>query len=96
VKRGLQVEDDLSMLNGNHAAGGETTAIAEAVYFVQNGFTRVAWAQEVCVKRMNLTVGLINGAGSSNKGLTCNLTTKHTLAIFVGRFTTKDIDLDGL
>jgi hypothetical protein len=96
MKRSLQVENNLAMLNGNDAAGGETTAIAKAVYLIQNGFARVAWAQEVCMKRMNLAVGLVDRAGGCNKGLTSNLTTKHSLAIFVGRFTAKDIDLNGL
>jgi hypothetical protein len=83
VKRSLQVENDLAVLNGNHTARGETAAVAKAVYFVQNGFARVSGSQEVCVKRMNLAVGLVDRACGCNKSLTSNLTTKHPLAIFV-------------
>jgi hypothetical protein len=83
VKRGLQVENNLAVLNGNYAARGETAPIAEAVYFVQNRFARVSGSQEVCVKRMNLAVGLVDRACGRNKSLASNLTTKHPLAIFV-------------
>ena len=96
MKRSLQVENNLAMLNCNHAPGGETAAIAKAVYLIQNGFAGVARAQEVCVKRMNLAVGLVDRAGCCNKGLTSNLTAKHPLAILIGRFTAKDVDLNGL
>jgi hypothetical protein len=83
VKRSLQVENNLAMLNGNYAASGETAPIAEAVYFVQNGLARVSGSQEVSVKRMNLAVGLVDRACGCNKSLTSHLTTKHSLAIFV-------------
>jgi hypothetical protein len=96
MKTCLQVKNDFTMLNGDDASSGETSSITKAVYLIQNGFARVAWAQEVCMKRMNLAVGLVDRTGGCNKGLTSNLTTKHSLAIFVGRFTTKDVDLNGL
>jgi hypothetical protein len=96
VKRRLQVENDLAVLNGNHTARGETASIAKSVDFVQNRFTWVAWAQEIGVKGMDLTIGLVDGASGRNKSLTRNLAAKHSLAIFVGRFTTKDVDLNGL
>jgi hypothetical protein len=84
VKRRLQVENDLAMLNGNYAASGETTPIAEAVYFVQNGFARVSGSQEICMERMNLAIGLVDCACGRYEGLTSNLTTKDPLAIFIG------------
>ena len=50
METGLQVEDGLPVLNGDNAAGREAFAVADAVDVVQDGGSRVAWTQEVCVQ----------------------------------------------
>lgn len=95
VKAGLQVKDCLAVLNGDDTAGREAFTVTDAVDVVQNGRGGVAWTQEVGVKRVHPTVAVIDRAGGGHKGLTGNLATEDALAIFLGRATSKHVDLNG-
>jgi len=95
VEAGLQVEDGLAVLNGDDTARREAFAVADAVDVVQDRGSRVAWTQEVGVKRMHTAVAVINRAGGGNESLTGYLATEDTLAIFLGRTTSEHVDLDG-
>ena len=55
LEAGLQVEDGLAVLDGDHTSGGEGAAVADAVDLVEDRHVRVAGAEEVGVQRVDAT-----------------------------------------
>jgi hypothetical protein len=50
VERRRQVEDGPTVLDGDHAPGGERSTVADAVDLVEDGDARVARPEEVGVQ----------------------------------------------
>ena len=73
----------LAVLDGDHPAGGERAAVADAVDLVEDRHGRVARAQEVGVQRVHLAVGL-DGAGGGDERLAGDLAAEDPLAVLVG------------
>jgi hypothetical protein len=95
MEAGLQVEDGLAVLNRDNASGREAFAVSDAVDVVQDGGSRVAWTQEVCVQRVHATVTVVDGAGGSHEGLAGDLAAKDSLTIFLRRTASEHVDFDG-
>lgn len=93
LKRCLQVEDGLSVLDGDHPAGSEASAVSDAVDFVQHRHGRVSRSQEVCVQRVHASVRL-DGSCRRDQRLPGYLPAEDTLAVVVRRHAPKDIDFD--
>ena len=63
----LQVEDRLPVLDGDHPAGGEGAAVADAVDLVEDRHVRVAGPQEVGVERVDAASGLHRAGGGHQR-----------------------------
>ena len=96
MEAGLQIEDGLTVLDGHHAASGETAPVANAVDLVEDRRGRVAGAQEVSVQRVDPSVLVVDRARGRDQRLAGHLAAEHPDALFVGRRATEDVDLDGL
>ena len=94
VEAGLEVEDDLAVLDGHDASGGEALAVADAVDLVQDRHGRVARPQEVGVQGVHRPGG--HRARRGHEGLAGDLAAEDPLAVLVGGDTAEDVHLDGL
>ena len=75
------MEDRLSVLDGDHAAGGEGPAVADAVDRVDDGRARVARPQEVGVQGVReRPSGTVRQAATSAWAATCPPKTRGTTA----------------
>ncbi len=88
------VEDGPSMLDGDHPAGGERSAVADPVHLVEDGDRRVAGSQEVGVEGMDPAD--FDRAAGGHQGLGGDLAAEHPLPVLVGADASEDVDFDGL
>jgi hypothetical protein len=77
VEGGCHGEDRLAMLHGDHAAGSEASAVANAVHVVDDRHRGIAGAKEVSVKRMRQAA--IHRAVCGHQCLADHLPAEHAL-----------------
>jgi hypothetical protein len=82
-------------LNRHYSSSRETLAVTNSVNLIQDRHTRVSGAQKICVQRVNHAARLVDCSGCSYEGLPSHLAAKDSLAIFVRRLTTENVDLNG-
>ena len=82
------------MLDGNHAAGGKAAAIADAIDIVDDRHCRIAWAEEIGVERMSVTV--LDGAIGGDQRLADHLATEDTLPADLRAHAAKQVLLERL
>ena len=93
VKAGLEVEDRPAVLDRDHAARHEGSAVADAVHLVEDRDPGITRPQEVGVQRVHRS--LVDGASGSDECLAGHLSAEHPLTVLVGLDTSEDVDLDG-
>lgn len=86
------MEDRLTVLDGDHAAGAERATVSDSLDLVQDGDGGVAGAQEVGVERVRRAG--FDRAVCRDQRLACHLAAEDPLAAFVGALTAKDVPLD--
>ena len=94
VKTGLQVQDRPPVLDGDDTASAEASSVADAVDLVENGNAGIARPQEICVQRVDVATRFFDGTTGCYQRLAGDLAAEHSLTVFVGLHTTKDVDLD--
>ncbi len=92
VERGREMEDGVTMLDGDDAAGRERSTVADPFDFVEDRDGRVAGTQEVGMQRVDGAV--LDRSSGGDERLACHLATEHALALFVGALATEDVLLD--
>ena len=85
-------EDRLAMLDRDHAARGETLAVANTFHVVDDGDFGIAGEEEIGVHRMREPA--LDRAAGRNECLSDHLTAEHALPANLGRTAAKEIHLE--
>src|SRR2546430_4648377 len=94
MKRHSHGENRLPVLDGDHAAGGEALAVADAVDLVDDRHLGVAGEQEIGVQRVRRPPGDVHRAAGGDQRLPDHLSAEHALPTDLWRTPTEQVYLE--